>query len=108
MHQPPVVHSDYRRQGIGRLLVRDLEKIVAAHRGITIYLGTDDTLGMTTLGNTDIYPNVLEHLANIENLDGHPFQFYQKLGFFVTGVIPDANGLGKPDIFMAKRVAGLA
>jgi aminoglycoside 6'-N-acetyltransferase I len=28
----------------------------------------------------------------------------QKLGFSVVGVVPDANGLGKPDILMAKRV----
>lgn len=28
----------------------------------------------------------------------------QKLGFTTVGVVPDANGLGKPDILMAKRV----
>ena len=26
-------------------------------------------------------------------------------GFVIVGVVPDANGLGKPDILMAKRVA---
>jgi len=34
-----------------------------------------------------------------------PFEFYQKCGFVIVGVVPDANGLGKPDILMAKRVA---
>jgi len=35
---------------------------------------------------------------------GHPFEFYQKQGYVITGVVPDANGVGKPDILMSKRV----
>jgi aminoglycoside 6'-N-acetyltransferase I len=31
-------------------------------------------------------------------------EFYRKLGFVIVGVVPDANGPGKPDILMAKRV----
>ena len=74
--------------------------------GTTIYLGTDDEDNMTSLSGKDLYPNVFEHITNIENLHGHPFSFYQKLGFAIVGVIPDANGPGKPDIIMAKRVGG--
>ncbi len=59
---------------------------------------------MTSLSGVDLYSNVLEHLANIKNLRGHPYAFYQKLGFVIVGVLPDANGVGKPDIFMAKQV----
>jgi aminoglycoside 6'-N-acetyltransferase I len=39
----------------------------------------------------------------MKNLRGHPYGFYQKLGFSIVGVMPDANGFGKPDIYMAKR-----
>jgi len=60
---------------------------------------------MTTLGNTDLYPNVVDHIAHIKNLRRHPYEFYQKLGFVIVGVMPDANGWGKPDIIMAKRVS---
>ncbi|MCA9940912.1 MAG: AAC(6')-Ia family aminoglycoside 6'-N-acetyltransferase, partial [Anaerolineales bacterium] len=27
-----------------------------------------------------------------------------KLGYAIVGVVPDANGWGKPDIIMAKRI----
>ena len=59
---------------------------------------------MTTLSGVDLYPHVLEHLARIQNLRQHPYEFYQKLGFVIVGVMPDANGVGKPDIYLAKRV----
>jgi aminoglycoside 6'-N-acetyltransferase I len=102
---PLVVQRDCWRTGIGRSLVTDLENRVRDRGGITIYLGTDDEAGMTTLSNIDLYPDIPRHLANLRNLRDHPFEFYQKLGYVVVGVIPDANGRGKPDILMAKRIA---
>jgi len=101
---PLVVHIDHQRKGIGRALVADLETQVSKRGGITIYLGTDDEDNMTTLGGTDLYPDVIGHLRDVRNLRGHPYDFYQKLGYAIVGVIPDANGLGKPDIIMAKRI----
>lgn len=102
---PLVVRLDHQGQGIGRALVADLESIIQQRGATTIYLGTDDEDNMTTLGNTDLYPNVLEHLANIQNLRGHPYTFYLQLDYVIVGVIPDANGPGKPDILMAKRLS---
>lgn len=43
-------------------------------------------------------------IASIRNLGGHPYEFYQRCGFTIVGVLPDASGPGKPDIFMAKRL----
>jgi len=100
---PLVVRPDLQRRGIGRALVADLEQRVRERGGLTLWLGTDDETGMTTLSGIDLYPNVLERLANIENLRGHPYTFYQKLGFSIIGAMPDANGPGNPDIYMAKR-----
>ncbi|HET6886048.1 MAG TPA: GNAT family N-acetyltransferase [Rubrobacteraceae bacterium] len=100
---PLVVRPDLRRRGIGRALAADLEERVGERGGLTLWLGTDDESGMTSLSGVDLYPNVLEHLANVENLRGHPYEFYQQLGFSIVGVLPDANGPGKPDIYMAKR-----
>ena len=101
---PLIVRPEYRRQGIGRALVTDLEDRVRGRGALTLWLGTDDTEDQTTLSGVDLYPDPLDHLARIENLHGHPFEFYRRLGFVIVGVVPDANGWGKPDIFMAKRV----
>lgn len=101
---PLVVHPDFQGQGIGRALVAEFEELVRAEGGITIYLGTDDDNDQTSLAGLDVYPDVLEHLSQIKNLKRHPYEFYQKVGFVIVGTIPDANGFGKPDIIMAKRV----
>lgn len=102
---PLAVSVTARGQGVARALVNDLEAVVKARGGITLWLGTDDEDNQTSLAGANLYPNVWEHITTIKNLRRHPFEFYQKLGFVIVGVLPDANGLGKPDIFMAKRVA---
>jgi aminoglycoside 6'-N-acetyltransferase I len=71
---------------------------------ITVWLGTDDVDARTSVSGIELYPDVLGHAARIRNLGGHPYEFYQKVGFTVVGVLPDVNGIGRPDIFMAKRV----
>ena len=101
---PLIVHPAHQGKGIGRALVADLEEQVRARDGLTLYLGTDDEDFMTSLSQVDLYENPWEHIANIRNLKGHPYEFYQKMGFTIVGVIPDANGWNKPDIMMAKRV----
>jgi aminoglycoside 6'-N-acetyltransferase I len=103
---PLVVRSECRGRGIGKALVADLEEQVRERGGFTIWLGTDDEDNMTSLSGVNLYPNVFEHIARIKNLRSHPYEFYQKCGFVIVGVIPDANGLGKPDIYMAKSVRG--
>lgn len=101
---PLAVHPDHRGRGIGRALVLDLEKQVQRQGGRILWVGTDDEANLTSLGGVDLFPNPLEHLAKLRNLHNHPIGFYERLGFVVIGVLPDANGFGKPDIFMAKRI----
>lgn len=101
---PLVVRPERQGQGIGRALVADLEAQVAARGGLTLWLGSDDEDDMTSLAGIDLYDDLLGHLAAIRNLKAHPFEFYRKCGFVITGVVPDANGPGKPDILMARRV----
>jgi aminoglycoside 6'-N-acetyltransferase I len=101
---PLIVRRDCRGQGVGRALVKDFEDQVRFRGGSTIYLGTDDENNRTSLGGVDLYLDPLGAAARIQNLGRHPFEFYRKMGFVIVGVLPDANGFGKPDIFMAKRV----
>lgn len=102
---PLVVRRDRRLEGIGRALVQALEERVRERGAVTLMLGTDDEDGMTTLAGVDLYEDTWHRVSSIQNLRGHPYEFYQKLGYRIIGVVPDANGFGKPDILMAKRVA---
>lgn len=101
---PLVVKENFRGKGIGKSLVADLEEQVRERGGLTLWVGTDDENNQTTLSGVNLYPNVWEHVANIRNLRRHPYEFYQRCGFAIVGVMPDANGAGKPDIYMAKSV----
>ncbi|MGL5061877.1 MAG: GNAT family N-acetyltransferase [Microcoleus sp.] len=101
---PLVVKTEFRTQGIGRQLVDDLATETKNRGGLVLWVGTDDENNQTTLAGIDLFPNVWEHIAEIKNLRSHPYEFYQKMGFAIVGVMPDANGIGKPDIFMAKRL----
>jgi aminoglycoside 6'-N-acetyltransferase I len=104
---PLAVRRGYDRRGIGRALVLDLEEQVR-RRGIqTLFVGSDDEDGETTLAGRDLYPDVVAALASLKDLRGHPFGFYQRMGFSVVGAVPDANGPGKPDILLAKRLVAL-
>lgn len=102
---PLAIAPAHQRQGIGRALVADIETQVRARGGLVMMLGSDDESYITSLGGQDLFPDPLSKLAAIEDRGGHPFVFYRKLGYSLIGVVPDANGPGKPDILMAKRLA---
>jgi aminoglycoside 6'-N-acetyltransferase I len=101
---PLAVQPHVQGQGVGRALVADFEEQVRQRGGLTVTLGTDDEDGMTSLANVDLYDDLWGKVRDIRNLKGHPYEFYQKMGYVITGVVPDANGIGKPDILMSKRV----
>jgi aminoglycoside 6'-N-acetyltransferase I len=102
---PLVVARAHRRQGLGRALVHDLEREIAARGGLTLWLGSDDENDETTASGVDLYEDVPGAIRDLAVVRGeHPCEFYRRLGFRVVGLMPDANGPGKPDIFFAKRV----
>lgn len=102
---PLVVDALWRKRGIGTALVAALEEGARALGFLAIHLGADDDFGGTSLFGADLFPDVLGKAMQIAASDRHPLAFYRRCGFEVVGLIPDANGRGKPDILMAKRIA---
>src|SRR6185503_5967 len=98
---PLAVQPSMQGKGIGRALIEDFEQRVRSKGALTITLGSDDEDGMTSLANSDLYENLWEKVRDIRNLKQHPYEFYQKMGYVITGVVIDANGPGKPDILMS-------
>jgi aminoglycoside 6'-N-acetyltransferase I len=101
---PLVVRPATQGRGVGRALVEGLVDRVRERGGLTLMLGSDDEADMTSLSGVELYPDPWPHIASIRNLRRHPYEFYQRCGFTIVGVVPDANGPGKPDILMARRV----
>jgi aminoglycoside 6'-N-acetyltransferase I len=101
---PLVVKTGMQFKGVGSALVRDFEEQVRARGALTIVLGSDDEDDQTSLSNADLYNDLWKQIREIRNFKQHPYEFYQKMGYVISGVVPDANGIGKPDILMAKRL----
>ena len=84
-----------------------LEDLVRQRGALTLWAGSDDEHDETSLSGVDLYADVPAAIRGIRNRARHPYEFYLKVGFQIVGVMPDANGPGKPDIFLAKRVQPL-
>jgi len=72
---------------------------------LTLWLGADDenTPGETSFADVDLYDDLPRRLQEFDP-GTHQAAFYLKQGFKIVGVMPDASGPGKPDIYMAKRL----
>lgn len=102
---PLAVRSDRRKQGIGRAIVLALEDAARRQGGVTLYLGADDEKedGETSFANADLYDNLPKRMETFDP-GTHQSGFYMRLGYQIIGVMPDANGIGKPDIIFGKRL----
>lgn len=100
---PLAVRSDKRNRGIARTIVTALEDVARRQGGLTIYLGADDEIGNgeTSFANVDLFDDLPGKINNF-TAGTHQSGFYLKLGYKIIGVMPNANGVGKPDIYFGK------
>lgn len=101
---PLAVAPAAQGRGYGRALVTDIEQLARAAGTLTLVVGTSDATNATTLSGMDLYADPASAIAGIRALRNHPYTFYERLGFKIVGIIPDADGVGKPGIMLAKRI----
>ena len=102
---PLVVAPHARQRGIGRQLVDALRMELHRRGAQTLFVWCDDESRVTTLSQPTLYPDPVAHLSQFHTQPPHAGGFYLKVGFVLSGVIPDANGPGKPDILFVHSVA---
>jgi len=102
---PLVVRHDRQRKGVGTFLLREVIAAAKAKGGLTLLAGSGDEKpdGETSLANVRLYEDLPGKLVAFDP-GTHQTAFYLKHGFQVVGVVPDAYGIGKPDIQMAKAL----
>ena len=102
---PLVVAPDCQRRGIGSALLAALETRARSAGVLTLFLGSDDDYGGTTLSGRDLWPGVASHIAATEaTARGHALTFYRRHGYEIVGLLPDVKGAGRPDILLANRL----
>ena len=102
---PLVVAPDCQHRGVGSALLSALEARACAEGVLTLFLGSDDDWGGTSLFGRDLWADVIGHIAATEaTARRHALTFYRRHGYQVVGLLPDVNGAGRPDIMLAKRL----
>ena len=101
---PLAVSPTKQRQGYGSMLVREVERLASERGVLGLMAGTSDETGATPLYGIDLYQNPFAVLSKLTGAEHHPVTFWRKIGFTIVGVVPDAEGRGKPAISLAKRI----
>jgi aminoglycoside 6'-N-acetyltransferase I len=102
---PMAILPLFQGKGYGKILLNELENIAQEKGIIGIFAGSDDEANKTSLSETDLTKdNIFEEINNIKNYKNHPYEFYLRCGYSIIGIIPNANGLNKPDILLWKDI----
>ncbi|MCR3905700.1 MAG: GNAT family N-acetyltransferase [Tenericutes bacterium] len=102
---PMVIDKKHQNKGFGGLLIKHLEDKAKFLGGLTIYAASDDEFDdrKSSLRDTDGYDNIYDKMKHFDP-KGHPARFYIKYGYQLIGIMPDANGRGKHDLILSKKL----
>ena len=102
---PMLIKKEYQGKSYGRMLLKEIERMAYLNGIIGLVAGSDDETNSTSLSEKEINgKNIFEEIKNIKNYKNHPFEFYKKCGYNIIGIIPNANGQNKPDIWLWKDI----
>ena len=102
---PMAIKGEYQGKSYGRMLLKEIEERAYLNGIIGLVVGSDDETNSTSVSEKEINgENIFEAIKNIKNHKCHPFEFYQKCGYSIVGLIPNANGQNKPDIWLWKDI----
>ncbi len=102
---PFVISPKFKRKGYGKMLMEEVEKAAQENNIIGIILSSGDEANKTSLSDKEITgENIIEEIKNIKNYKNHPYEFYQKCGYSIIGIIPNAYGIRKTDIWLWKDI----
>jgi len=102
---PLAISTKFKGRGYGKILMLEIEKLAQEKNIIGILLGSGDEANKTSLSDKDIIgENVPDEIKNIKNYKNHPYEFYQKCGYSIVGIVPNGYGLRRTDIWLWKDI----
>jgi aminoglycoside 6'-N-acetyltransferase I len=101
---PIVVRVADQGKGHGRALLAHVEQLARAQGILTLFASTSDEVGATSLAGVDLFADPVSAMAGARWQQSHACEFWRRVGFTLVGVLPDAEGPGKPSIHFAKGV----
>lgn len=99
-----VVDPPFQRRGVGRTLLRTVEEAGRELGMSTLMIALDDEAGLTPLAGRSLFPDPLAPMTKFVPPAAHPSTFLKRMGYALTGVLPEAAGPGRPELWFARSL----